>query len=178
VRIVINSTDVLHSLFIPNFRVKMDAVPGRFTDLWFKATETGEFPIFCTEYCGTSHSDMLTRVVVHPAGGYEKWVEKASLPDPSIPPAKRGEILSQKQGCTTCHSMDGTPKLAPTWKGLFGKSEATSVGSVTVDENYLRESIVDPQAKIVNGFGPVMPPYSKLKDHQLADIIAYIKTLK
>jgi len=178
VRIVINSTDVLHSLFIPNFRVKMDAVPGRFTDLWFNATETGEFPIFCTEYCGTSHSDMLSRVVVHPAGGYEKWIEKALLPDPSIPPAKRGEILAQKQGCLTCHSVDGTPKLAPTWKGLYGKSEGTSAGSVTVDENYLRESILDPQAKIVSGFGPSMPPYSKLKDHQIADLIAYIKSLK
>jgi cytochrome c oxidase subunit II len=179
VRIVISSQDVLHSLFIPNFRVKMDAVPGRYTDLWFKATEAGDFPIFCTEYCGTAHSDMLSRVIVHEAGGYEKWIEKASLPDPTKTPAERGKILADKQGCTTCHSADGSAKVGPTWKGLWRKSESTSAGPVTVDENYIRESITDPQAKVVNGFTPSMPTYQgKLKDHQLGDLIEYIKTLK
>ncbi len=179
VRVVINSVDVLHSLFMPNFRTKMDAVPGRYTDLWFKATETGEFPIFCAEYCGTSHSDMISRVVVHPPGGFEKFLDDCSKDDPTKTPAERGKILADKQGCFTCHTDDGSPKIGPSWKGVFGKDEVTSAGSIKVDENYIRESILDPQAKIVQGFAPAMPTYQgKLKDNQLRDIIEYIKSLK
>ena len=123
VRIVIRSVDVLHSLFIPNFRVKMDAVPGRYTDLWFQATQVGEFPIFCAEYCGTSHSDMITRVVVHPPGGYEKWLEDMKRKSEDMPLIDLGKIVYEKQGCAVCHSVDGTPRIGPTWKGLFGKAE-------------------------------------------------------
>jgi cytochrome c oxidase subunit 2 len=180
VRMVINSVDVLHSLFIPNFRVKMDAVPGRYTELWFQATKTGEFPVFCAEYCGTSHSDMMTRVVVHPPGGYEKWIESQSAEMLKLPPVELGKLLYEKQGCATCHTVDGSPKIGPTWKGTFGKQEQLADGSsVTVDENYIRESIVDPNAKIVQGFVPSMPTYQgKLKDKELDGIIAYIKSLK
>lgn len=180
VRIVINSVDVLHSLFVPNFRVKMDAVPGRYTDLWFQATKTGEYPIFCAEYCGTSHSDMLSRVVVHPPGGYEAWLQEQQDKLLSMPPEELGKLLYEKQGCSTCHTVDGTPKIGPTWKGLFGKqSSFTDGSSVTVDENYIRESIVDPNAKIVQGFVPSMPTYQgKLKDAEIDGIIAYIKSLK
>ena len=177
VRIVINSTDVLHSLYIPNFRVKMDAVPGRYTDLWFKATEPGDYPIFCTEYCGTSHSDMLSRVIVHPAGGYEAWMDKASNTD-AVPLVELGKMMADKKGCLVCHTTDGTPKIGPSWKGLFGKTESTSAGSIPVDENYLRESITDPQAKVVNGFPPSMPVTTFRKDRELDAVIAYIKTLK
>lgn len=179
VRIVINSVDVLHSLYMPNFRQKMDAVPGRFTDLWFQATQTGEFPIECAEYCGTSHSNMLSSVVVHPPGGYEQWLEKAS-DDSGKDPVEVGKTLYEKQGCNTCHSVDGSPRIGPTWKGLFGKPETFTDGSSgTVDENYLRQSILDPSAKIVQGFAPSMPTYQgKLKDTQINGIIAYIKTLK
>jgi cytochrome c oxidase subunit 2 len=177
VRIVINSTDVLHSLFIPNFRVKMDAVPGRYTDLWFKATEPGDYPIFCTEYCGTSHSDMLSRVIVHPAGGYEAWMDKASNTD-AVPLVELGKMMADKKGCLVCHTTDGTPKIGPSWKGLFGKTESTSAGSIPVDENYLRESITDPQAKVVNGFPPSMPVTTFRKDRELDAVIAYIKSLK
>ena len=180
VRMLINSVDVLHALFIPAFRVKMDAVPGRYTELWFNATKAGEFPVFCAEYCGTSHSDMLTRVVVHPPGGYEKWLREQEEKDLNTPPVELGKKLFDKQGCSTCHSVDGTPKIGPTWKGLFGKEEPLTDGSkATVDENYLRESIVDPNAKIVQGFVPSMPTYQgKLKDKELDGIIAYIKSLK
>ncbi|HET9954925.1 MAG TPA: cytochrome c oxidase subunit II [Polyangiaceae bacterium] len=177
VRMLINSVDVLHSLYIPNFRTKMDAVPGRYTDLWFQANQPGEFPVFCAEYCGTSHSNMLTQVVVHEPGGYEKWLNDASVWKGT--PEELGANLYAKQGCNTCHSVDGSPLIGPTWKGLFGKTENTSAGAVKVDENYLRESIVDPTAKVVTGFTPSMPTYQgKLKDAELDGIIAYIKSLK
>jgi cytochrome c oxidase subunit 2 len=180
VRLVISSMDVLHSFFIPNFRVKMDAVPGRYTDLWFQATKTGEFPVFCTEYCGTSHSDMLARVVVHPPGGYEKWMEEQQKKLLDMPPVELGKVLFEKQGCNVCHTVDGTPKIGPTWKGLFGKNEAFTDGtSGTADENYLRQSILEPNAKIVQGFPPSMPTYQgKLKDKEIDGIVEYIKSLK
>jgi len=180
VRLVLQSADVLHSFFIPNFRVKMDAVPGRYTDLWFHATQAGEFPVFCAEYCGTSHSDMLTTVVVHEPGGYEKWVKEMITIQESKPLPELGRDVYDKQGCSTCHSIDGTPRIGPTWKGLFGKTESfVGGGSGVVDENYIRESITDPTAKIVNGFPPSMPTYQgKLSDRQLSGVIEYIKTLK
>jgi cytochrome c oxidase subunit 2 len=179
VRVIINSVDVLHSLYMPNFRTKMDAVPGRYTELWFNATEAGEFPIFCAEYCGTSHSDMLSRVVVHEPGGYEKWVEEVKKKIEELPPVELGKLMVEQNGCTTCHSTDGTPKVGPTWKGMFGHDVATSAGNVKVDENYIRESILDPQAKIVSGFAPAMPTYKgKLSDKKVDGIIAYLKTLQ
>jgi cytochrome c oxidase subunit 2 len=180
VRLVINAVDVLHAVFIPNFRVKMDAVPGRYTDLWFRATETGTFPIECAEYCGTSHSDMLANVVVHAPGGYEEYLKKAVEKIKALPPVERGRVVAEKQGCPTCHSTDGSTKVGPTWKGVFGKQEALTSGqSVTVDENYIRESILDPQVKLVQGFGPSMPTYKgKLEDWQIEGLIAYIKSLK
>ena len=180
VRILINSTDVLHSLFIPSFRVKMDAVPGRFTELWFEATESGEFPIFCAEYCGTSHSDMISRVVVHPPGGYDTFLEKAEKLFKAKPPVERGAILYARQGCSTCHSIDGTRKIGPSWKGLFGSQRALTTGdSVTADENYIRESILNPQGQVVSGYTPSMPTFQgKLKDYELEGLIAFIKAQK
>lgn len=187
VRIVIHSVDVLHSLFIPNFRTKMDAVPGRYTDLWFQGTTPGEYPIFCAEYCGTNHSNMLSRVVVHEKGGYEAWLSEQQDKLLTMDPVELGSLLFNKQGCSTCHTTDGsdtttagTKAQGPTWKGLFGKHEKFTDGStVTVDENYIRESVLDPMAKVVDGFLPVMPTYQgKLKDAEINGIIAYIKSLK
>ncbi len=180
VRMVINSVDVLHSLYLPNFRTKMDAVPGRYTDLWFQATQTGDFPVECAEYCGTSHSNMLSHVIVHPPGGYEKWLESQQGKLLNMPPEELGKLLYEKQGCSTCHTVDGSPKIGPSWKGLFGKTESFSDGSTAkVDENYIRQSIVDPTAKVVQGFAPSMPTYAgKMKDAELDGIIAYIKSLK
>jgi cytochrome c oxidase subunit 2 len=180
VRIVINSVDVIHSLFIPSFRTKMDAVPGRYSDIWFKATQTGEFPIFCAEYCGTSHSDMLARVVVHPPGGYETWLANTIAAADSLSGKDRGAMLYEKQGCSTCHSIDGTPKVGPSWKGIYGKMESMTAGApMKVDENYLRESMMDPQANIVMGFTPAMPTYQgKLSDKDIDGLIEFIKSLK
>jgi cytochrome c oxidase subunit 2 len=180
VRVVIHSVDVLHSLFLPNFRVKMDAIPGRFTDLWFQATQVGDFPIFCAEYCGTSHSDMLAHVIVHPPGDYEKWLVEQKNKMEEVPLPELGKLLYTKQGCSTCHSTDGTKLIGPTWKNAFGRTEHFTDGtSATVDENYIRQSIMDPQAKIVESFPPSMPTYQgKLSDRQLSGIIEYIKSLK
>jgi len=180
VRVVINSVDVLHSLYFPAFRTKIDAVPGRYTELWFEATKSGEFPIFCAEYCGTSHSDMITKVVVHEGEGFNDWLVQIERQLDDMPPLALGEKMYNQQGCATCHSTDGSVKTGPSFKGLFGKSEALADGtSVTVDENYIRESILEPQAKLVKGFPPAMPTFKgKLSDKKITGLIEYIKAQK
>ena len=180
VQLILQSEDVLHSAFIPAFRVKMDAVPGRYTKLWFTATHAGEYDFYCTEYCGTDHSNMRTKVIVHPPGGFETYLEEAEEALLNLPPAELGASLYEKRGCNQCHSIDGSPGKAPTFKGLFGKTETfTSGGSAVVDENYLRESIIDPNALVVSGYNPVMPTFAgKLKDKEITGLIEYIKTLK
>ncbi len=180
VRMLISTVDVLHALYIPSFRTKMDAVPGRYTDMWFQATKAGDYPIFCAEYCGTSHSDMLSQVTVHPAGEYETWLKGACEKADSMVGPERGKKLYTQQGCETCHSIDGTPKIGPSWKGLFGKMETMADGApYKIDENYLRESIMDPTAKVVKSFAPSMPTYKgKLSDKDIDGLIEFIKTLK
>lgn len=180
VRIIIQSQDVIHSLYIPNFRVKMDAVPGRYTELWFHPNRVGVYPIFCAEYCGTGHSAMLSETVVHEPGGYERYLEEIQERINNLPPVELGKMLYQQQGCSTCHSVDGTRKVGPSWKGIFGKSEQLADGSsITIDENYIKESILDPQAKVVQSFVPSMPTYKgKLNDKQLNGLIEYIKSVQ
>jgi cytochrome c oxidase subunit 2 len=180
VRILVKSVDVLHSLFIQEFRVKMDAVPGRYTDLWFNAVKSGEFPVFCAEYCGTQHSDMLTKVVVHEGAGYEEWLAEIEKKLDAMPPILLGELMFKNFGCGGCHTTDGSPKIGPTLKGLFGKMEKIrGAGSVSVDENYLRESLLEPQKQIVEGFEPQMPSFKgQMSDARIDGLIAYIKSLK
>jgi cytochrome c oxidase subunit 2 len=180
VRILIKSTDVLHSLYIPEFRVKMDAVPGRYTDLWFKPEISGTYPIYCTEYCGKSHSDMLSQVVVHEGDGYDKWVEEAEKLAYEGEPTEVGARMYKKFGCGACHTTDGSQNIGPSFKGVFGKTEQLEGGrSVTVDENYIRKSIEEPQADIVAGFPPQMPSFKgQIKDKGIDGLIAYIKSLK
>lgn len=179
VRLVMTSEDVIHSFFIPAFRVKRDVVPGRYTKLWFRSTKPGSFPVFCAEYCGTGHSDMLTQVTVHEPGSFEKWLEAASNLLNTLPPAEAGRKLYQSRGCSQCHSVDGTGGIGPTFKNLFGHKVALKGGgAVVADEDYVRESIFEPLAKIVAGFEPVMPTYKgKLKDHEVTALIAYLKSL-
>jgi cytochrome c oxidase subunit II len=178
VRVIIQAVDVLHALYLPNFRQKMDAVPGRYTDLWFNVREAGTYPVFCAEYCGTHHSDMLSNVIIHQPGEYEKWLQKACDDANKLSGAALGEKIYNTRGCSTCHSIDGTPKIGPTWKGMFGRTENITGGApIKVDENYIAESIRDPQAKVVQGFGPVMP-LTPLKDKEVEGVIAFIKTLK
>lgn len=180
VRIIIKSVDVLHSLFIPEYRVKMDAVPGRYTDIWFNPREAGTSPIFCTEYCGTQHSDMLSQVTVHEEGGYEKWLEEMEKLIDSLPPLELGERMYKQFGCGACHSTDGTPGTGPSFKGIWGKTETLASGAtVVVDENYVRNSINEPMKDIVQGFPPQMPSFKgQLSDKKIDGVIAYIKSLK
>lgn len=179
VRLVMRSEDVIHSFYVPTFRIKKDIIPGKYTKTWFRATEPGQHRLFCAEYCGTGHSDMLTWVIVHPPGEFDKWLANAANFVDKMPPAEAGERLYQIRGCKQCHSIDGTGGIGPTFKDVFGKDVALTDGSrVVADENYIRESIMDPQAKIAAGFDPVMPTYKgRLKDAEITAIIEYVKTL-
>ena len=179
VRLVMTSTDVIHSLYVPAFRIKMDVIPGRYTSTWFEANTPGTYTLFCTEYCGTKHSDMLAKVVVHPSGEFEGWLENAANFMETLTPVQAGEILYQRRGCAQCHSVDGSAQVGPTFLDVFGTEQPMTDGTVvSVDENYLRESILEPQSKVRAGYRPVMPTYQgQLKDEEINAIIAYIKSL-
>lgn len=184
VRLVMQSDDVLHDLFIPAFRMKQDVLPGRYVQQWFTPTKIGTFDIFCAEYCGTGHSAMLAKIVVLSPEAYEIWdkgvktVEGAGVV--SLPPAELGEKLYKEKGCNACHSVDGSKIVGPSFKGIYGHTVELQDGStVDVDENYIRESILEPQAQVVKGFQPVMPSFKGiLSDEDITSLIAYIKTLK
>lgn len=178
VRILLSSQDVLHSFYVPEFRVKQDAVPGTYTSLWFRATGVGETALLCTEYCGTSHSNMLAKVVIMEEDKFNKWLE--SKDDSNVPLADLGKKLYTDRACAGCHSLDGTRGSGPSYKGLFGKKEKLADGTeVTADENYLRESILQPGAKIVAGFDNVMPAFQgQLNEKQILALIEFIKAQK
>jgi cytochrome c oxidase subunit II len=175
-----DNTPVIHSFFVPAFRVKQDIPPGRFTYLWFTPTEIGKHQVFCTEYCGDGHSAMLATVNVMSQADFDKWL-KGDEPLPAgMTLAQYGGQLYTKNNCNTCHSIDGTKLVGPTFKGLFGASQPLTTGaSVPVDENFLRESILQPQAKVAEGFAPVMPSYQGLlSDRDVQALVEYIKTVK
>ncbi|MFK7818801.1 MAG: cytochrome c oxidase subunit II [Planctomycetaceae bacterium] len=178
--LTMTSDDVIHSMYIPAFRVKRDVIPGRYTKLWFEPTQAGEFDLFCAEYCGTKHSDMITTAVVHPPGEFDRWLEKASNFLETMTPAEAGKTLYRRRGCAQCHSIDGSKMVGPSFYESFGKSIALDDGSsLVIDENYIRESILEPQAKAQAGYRKVMPTYQgQLKDPEIDAIIEYIKTLK
>ena len=173
------ASSVIHSFYIPSFRIKQDVVPARYTYEWFTATRPGEYRIYCAEYCGTNHSQMKTKVVVEPAGGYETYLETKLEELDTMDPVELGKTKVYPL-CQGCHSTDGSARVGPSFKGIFGKEETMSDGSkVKVDENYIRESLMDPAAKIVNGYNPVMPTFKgQLRDSQIDGIIEYIKSLK
>ncbi len=179
VRLTMTSEDVIHSLYIPAFRLKKDVVPGRYHTVWFNATHPGEYDLYCAEFCGKDHSDMITKVVAHPPGEFEKWLEEASDFLARMPPREAGEKLYKARGCAQCHSVDGKANTGPTFKGLMGHDVPLVGGeAVVADENYIRESILEPNAKVVAGFQPVMPTYKgKIKDAEITAIIEYLKTL-
>jgi cytochrome c oxidase subunit 2 len=180
IKLIMSSTDVIHSFYVPDFRVKRDVLPNRYSSLWFEATETGESVIFCTEYCGTQHSNMDGTVNVMSQDEFDIWLETSNSVDESIPPAERGEALVSQNGCNACHSVDGSSGVGPSFAGLWG-SERTfqNAEPVTADENYIRESILESNAKVLEGYDPVMPSYQGvINDQQISDIIEYIKTLE
>jgi cytochrome c oxidase subunit II len=180
VRLVMTAQDVLHSFFVPAFRVKQDVLPQRYTSLWFHADKPGTYRVYCAEYCGQQHSEMKTVVVVHESGGYEKYLEEARLRMMNMPPRELGELVYNQRGCNQCHSTDGAASTGPTFKGIFGAQHTMTDGSqVAVDENYIRESVLEPQSKIRSGFNPVMPTFKgKLHDKEITGLIEYIKSLE
>jgi cytochrome c oxidase subunit II len=179
VKLLMSSTDVIHSFFVPDFRIKMDVLPNRYTLVWFEAPNAGEHNIFCTEYCGKGHSEMLGKVRVVGEREYAEWIEKGSGPAAGISLEDYGASLYKSRRCITCHSVDGSPNVGPSFLGVFGHQVGLQDGKqVMVDENYIRESVLDPQAKVVSGFQPVMPTYQGiLKDKDIDAIVAYIKSL-
>jgi len=178
IELTMQSNDVLHALYVPDFRVKQDVVPGRYTKLWFQCPETGEHNLFCAEYCGKDHSAMMTKVIVQDPIEYQNWLDNTAN-DPKLALPEGGKQTYEQRGCKQCHSIDGTANTGPTWKGMFGSQVKLADGTtVTADENYVRESIMDPTAKVVAGFQPVMPTFKgSLKDRQITGIIEYMKTL-
>jgi len=190
VRLVMSATDVLHSFFVAEFRVKQDAIPGVYTTAWFEPTSTGEFVVQCAEYCGGpmgdvpsdkpgGHSDMLATVQVVEEQAFKDFMESGGE-DKNVPIAERGKKQFAQWGCSACHSIDGAKLAGPTFKGLFGREEEMADGSkIKVDENYIKESILNPTAKVVKGFPPIMPTFQgQLKDPQIEAIIAFIKEQK
>lgn len=179
VKLIMTSKDVIHDFFVPNFRLKQDVVPGMFTTLWFEAPNAGENQIFCAQYCGTSHSNMIGKVVVMEPDDFQKWLNGID-PD-KMNPLQLGKHLFNQRNCIACHSINGEKSHAgPTLAGIFGKQIKLSDGSlVTADENYIRSSIVNPMGQIVQGFSPIMPTYKGLlTEEELNYLVAYIKSLK
>ncbi|MEK9657894.1 MAG: cytochrome c oxidase subunit II [bacterium] len=179
VKFIMTSDDVLHSFYLPNFRTKKDAVPNHYSRIYIEPNRTGVFQIFCTEYCGDGHSKMEAILRVVSQEEYEEFLVSSSS-DNDMPLSELGAKLYTKNACNTCHSIDGSRVVGPTWKGLYGKVRKMTDGrDVEADDNYLHRSIVEPHAEIVEGYPAVMPSYSGLlNDRQIAAIIEYIKTLK
>jgi len=195
VRLLITSRDVLHSFFVPAFRVKMDAVPGRYSQTWFEATLPGRYPIYCAEYCGTAHSMMLAEVIVMEPEAYDRWlieetrgnklaanagVEPNRLEDLQADMVTQGARIAAEQGCLKCHSVDGETHIGPTWLNLYQSKHKMQDGEeVTVDEAYMTESMMDPNARQLAGYKLVMPSYlGKLQATETAAVIEYIKSLR
>jgi cytochrome c oxidase subunit II len=188
VKLTMTSEDVIHSFYVPAFRMKADVLPGRYTTTWFEATKVGEYHLFCAEYCGTSHSGMIGRIVVMEPADYQAWLSAGgpmgpegpgAAPAAAVSPVAAGEALFAQKACATCHQPQGGA-LGPSLVGIYGKRVTMADGSeVQVDENYLRESILQPASKLVAGYQPVMPTFQgQLSEDQVIQLIQYIKSLK
>lgn len=184
VKFILSASDVLHGFYLPDFRVKMDMIPGRVTTLWVQPDHPGSYQIYCTVYCGTGHSSMLARLIVMPRREYAEWAEHAGHEGGGggehEPLAVRGERIVKNAGCLNCHSLDGKEKIGPNFRGLYGSKAPLEGGkTVTADEEYLRESIVDPGAKIVKGYPNVMPTFkASIPPEDVKAVVEYLKTLK
>jgi cytochrome c oxidase subunit 2 len=194
VRLVMTSKDVLHSFYAPAMRVKQDVVPRRYTYAWLKATKPGTYRLNCAEYCGTAHAQMAcletdkktgaclrrATVVVHEKGDYERYLADKANALGNLPPEQLGKSVYEKKGCNACHTIDGSPRVGPSFKGSFGTDVKLADGTIVkMDENYIRESLMSPQAKARPGFPPSMPSFEgQLKEKEIEGIIAFIKSLK
>lgn len=214
IKLILSSTDVIHSLYIPAFRVKMDCVPGRYNEMWFEATTpsdqvddptwdnddqtenvysdgsatykdapgTDGYDLFCTEYCGTGHSSMITKCVVHSEAGFAEWLKVAKDPRAQGTPLEVGETLYKQRGCSQCHSINGSDNPGaggPSFKGHYGEMvEFTNAEPQKMDAEYIRESILNPQAKIRKGYKPIMPTFQgQLNEDEIFAIRQYIRSL-
>lgn len=181
IKLIMSSEDVIHSFYVPAFRLKHDVIPGTFVTAWFEATEVGEYHLFCAEYCGTQHSGMIGRVIAMDPRDYQVWLsagEAAAGQAPAQVPAQAGEELFQNLGCSGCHRMDGGG-VGPSLAGVFGQPVPLQSGEVvTADEAYIRESIYFPNEKIVAGYEPVMPSYEgQISEEEMLQLVEYIKSL-
>ena len=174
VKLIMTSQDVIHSFFVPAFRMKQDVLPGRYTMAWFRATKPGTYHLFCSQYCGTQHSGMIGSIVVMEPAQYEAWMSGGATGPLSV----AGEKIFSELGCATCHRSD-TQGRGPNLVGVFGKPVQLEDGrTVTADENYLRECILEPGAKRVKGFQPIMPTFQGLvSEEQVNALVAYVKSL-
>ena len=195
VKLLLQSLDVIHSFYVPAFRIKEDAVPGMETYLWFEVNETGKYDVLCAEYCGLRHAYMLTKVVAIQEESFQKWyADMASEMDESLSEAETGDDGSKEKktvagsrlirikGCVACHSSDGSEMIGPTFKGAFGKKQVVledgQEKTITIDEEYLRNSILKPNQEIVKGYNALMPPQGdQLTEEELVAIIQHLKEL-
>lgn len=175
VRLTMTSEDVIHSLFVPAFRIKQDVLPGRYTSAWFEPTKVGEYHLFCAEYCGTEHSQMIGRVVVMEPTAYEQWLSGGTSGESML---SAGARLFEQLGCQSCHAPDSGAR-GPMLAGQYGQPVQLKSGEiVTADDNYIRESIIEPAAKIVAGYEPIMPTYKGLVSEEgILQLIAYIRSM-
>lgn len=175
VKLTMTSEDVIHSFYIPAFRIKRDVLPGKYTSMWFEPSAVGEFHLFCAEFCGTDHSRMIGRVSVVSQSEYESWLEGGA---PALTLQERGATLFEKRACATCHNADSGAR-GPDLRGVFGTKRKLSNGDgVIADADYIRESIIEPRQKIVAGYAPVMPTFKgQLSEEQIAALVAYIESI-
>jgi cytochrome c oxidase subunit 2 len=175
VKVIMTSQDVIHDFFVPAFRIKADVIPGRYTVTWFHPTKTGSYHLFCAQYCGTEHSNMIGQVIVMDQGEYQAWLSGGGA-EGSL--SGTGQKLFQQYGCATCHRSDVQGR-GPNLTGVFGKPVLLDDGrTVIADENYIRESVLNPGAKVVSGFKPIMPTFQgQLSEEQLMALVEYVKSL-
>ncbi len=180
VKLIMHAEDVIHSFYVPAFRLKRDVLPGRYTEMWFTATEPGVYQVYCTEYCGKGHSDMLARIYVDSPEEYEVFLREGDEQVRKMPLKDLGKLVYENKGCATCHSIDGTRGQGPSFKGIWGKTERGTDGKeYLVDENYIRESILVPNAMVVQGYEPIMPTFQGLlREREILGMIEYIKSLQ
>jgi cytochrome c oxidase subunit II len=177
VKLLMTSVDVIHSLFIPAYRIKEDCVPGLTTHLWFSGDETGSYDIFCTEYCGLGHSHMRSRVIVMSPDEFDRWYQASPVKTATA----LGPKTLQAKGCLGCHSLDGSPKIGPTFKGIIKRKETVIEGGqekgIIVDTTFIRSKILNPRLATVKGYPPVMPPIP-MTDIEIEAVAAYLETIK
>ncbi|NRR30013.1 cytochrome c oxidase subunit II [Oxalobacteraceae bacterium] len=189
VKVLLRAADVLHDFYVPQFRTRMNMVPGMVTSFWLTPTRSGRFEVMCAQLCGVGHANMRSYVVVDEAPAYASWLARqptfgggavaaAARPAGVSQADNQGKLLAQAKGCVACHSIDGSAGVGPSWKNLFGKTETLEGGATAVvDDAYLKESIAHPKAQIVKGYAPIMPD-TPLNDAEMAFIVDYIKTVK